>query len=315
MTEYDGGDITNSFNRASPGAASTRALFDPVRDGNRFQVMQVLRDHPDAITWRDRSDDDKTALILAAEHDHADILQQLIDAGANLEAHSSKGSTALMLAAFNGNDNSVDILLDHGADADAVNGNGVTVLMAASWSGSKKTLDRVLEAGVDVDAVDNTGMSALLYAAQNGHQPLVRALAEAGADLAVVSEEGMDLAGAAEASGDAQMMVLAERLKKLPALPKNDRPAKTETSKPATKKKKKKDKDGKAKDKAEEPATEQPAAQQPDKSLKDMVEDMRADAKKAAEQINNPKPDPKLGSSDALKDLNRRLKDAGFGKW
>ncbi|OGM43001.1 hypothetical protein ABOM_009319 [Aspergillus bombycis] len=56
-----------------------------------------------------------TPLILAASHDRIDIIEQLLEAGANTEARNSNHYTALFEAVFMGNPRMVELLLDHKA--------------------------------------------------------------------------------------------------------------------------------------------------------------------------------------------------------
>ena len=58
----------------------------------------------------------QTALILAAECGHADIVELLLEAGAKVDLQANNGQTALAAAAENGHADIVEILLDHNAD-------------------------------------------------------------------------------------------------------------------------------------------------------------------------------------------------------
>ena len=76
-----------------------------------------------------------TALILAAENGHKEIVSALLShGGIDVNAATSKGSTALMSAAYNGHTGIVSALLScEGIDINAVTSNGDTALMSAAY--------------------------------------------------------------------------------------------------------------------------------------------------------------------------------------
>ena len=91
-----------------------------------------------------------TALLLAAHKDRTDIVQALLDKGANVNATDNVkgrrvgmdyfgmdyfGFTALMFAAYNGNSPMFQILLDHGADIKAKDLDGKTAkrIVLGDW--------------------------------------------------------------------------------------------------------------------------------------------------------------------------------------
>jgi ankyrin repeat protein len=53
--------------------------------------------------------------MLAAERGHKEVVELLLESGADVNAKSNIGWTALMLAAFNGHKEIVEILKSYGA--------------------------------------------------------------------------------------------------------------------------------------------------------------------------------------------------------
>ncbi|MGD0784821.1 MAG: ankyrin repeat domain-containing protein [Sedimentisphaerales bacterium] len=76
-------------------------------------------------------------LIQAAKAGDLAAVQKSLDSGANINAkRSSDGTTALIWAALNGRKEVVQLLLDKGADANTASNDGLTALKAAKYAGN-----------------------------------------------------------------------------------------------------------------------------------------------------------------------------------
>ena len=69
-----------------------------------------------------------TPLHFAVDRGEVDIVKQLLDSGAEVNAQDSSGETPLMLAVTCEHLELVRILLEHGADKSVANQDGCTVL-------------------------------------------------------------------------------------------------------------------------------------------------------------------------------------------
>jgi ankyrin repeat protein len=127
--------------------------------------------------------DGTTALHWAAYHDQANIVTQLLAAGAKADLANHYGITPLLLACQNGNEGIVRSLLDAGADANAKQRGGETTLMIASRTGKPGAVKALLEKGAKIDAQDRTGQTALMWAAAEGHAEVIELLIQKGADV------------------------------------------------------------------------------------------------------------------------------------
>lgn len=138
-----------------------------------------------------------------------ELIEMLLQHGADPGQHGINDYTALHLAAANGDLVAVDILLAHGADANeitriddletplevaAVAGHAAIVdrlrpltprldWERASAAGDVGVLDRMLRGGHDIDATDGYGQTALMRAAHAGQRRTVEWLIAHGADL------------------------------------------------------------------------------------------------------------------------------------
>jgi ankyrin repeat protein len=125
----------------------------------------------------------QTALMWAAAERHPSVVRALIEAGADLHAHTRKGFTALHFAVREGDFESTRLLLGAGVNvnirsqpdrADGAQGNGdAKGGRTASGSGAR---------GPAYQATLSAGSTPLLVAAVRGQVPLALFLLEKGAD-------------------------------------------------------------------------------------------------------------------------------------
>ncbi len=122
------------------------------------------------------------ALIQASSGGHSDIVNLLLETGANVHVPSSMHKeTALVIASREGYTEIVRILIEAGTDVDSQNSlYKETALMVASREGHTEIVRLLLEAGADVDLQDNGGRTALMMASKEGHTEIVRMLLESG---------------------------------------------------------------------------------------------------------------------------------------
>jgi uncharacterized protein len=125
--------------------------------------------------------DGTTAVHWAAYHDKADIMTQLLAAGAQADVANHYGITPLLLACQNGSEGLVRALLSAGADANVKQRGGETALMIASRTGRLGAVQALIEKGATLDAQDRTGQTALMWAAAEGHADVIECLCQAGA--------------------------------------------------------------------------------------------------------------------------------------
>ncbi len=128
-----------------------------------------------------------TVLHIAAYHGSAEVVQLLLDAGAELEAKNKDRELTPLHEATGG---AVEALLAAGASPHARTKNGLTPLMRLWGDGAKEKVESLVKAGAKVNEVSEYGYSPIIAAAENATVDGARALVEAGADLKYVASFG-----------------------------------------------------------------------------------------------------------------------------
>ena len=164
VTKYAGGKRkTRSKIQRGGSKDEDIALLKASSDGNIEEVKDLLseernfyRAKVDARTYYN-----DTALIYASENGHIEIVEVLLDNGADVNAYNNYGNTALMMASENGHIEIVEMLLKKGADLDAKNNDGETALKTASEKGHEEVVEMLLDNGADVKTLEEVHKGVL----------------------------------------------------------------------------------------------------------------------------------------------------------
>ena len=144
-----------------------------------------------------------TALHLAVQKKHADVVQVLIDAGADIETKDAEGHSPLHLASDLGELTTVTMLVEAGADVRATDANRLTCLFFAAHCGHTDTVRYLVclpEVDLNQQAIGN--LTALHLAVQEKHSDVVQVLIDAGADIEKKDDEGRSPLHVATISGE-----------------------------------------------------------------------------------------------------------------
>jgi ankyrin repeat protein len=156
-----------------------------------------------------------TPLHTAASRGRCDMMNMLIEGGANIEAQDINGATPLFKAWGNG----LELLLAEGANVYAMNSSSSTPLMNAACRSEVKVVEMLLAHGVDVDTKDNRKFTALTHAVHAGDVKIVDMLLAHKADVDARDRRGFTpLMHLSYSNGiplmQGRLMVIAEMLLK-----------------------------------------------------------------------------------------------------
>ncbi len=102
----------------------------------------------------------QNSLHIAASQDDVARINQLLDAGAVVDATMDGGNTALMVAAKFGKVNACKTLLDRGAKVNQANNEGNTPMMIAVSAGRAKVVQFLMTRKADLSIKNKDGMDA-----------------------------------------------------------------------------------------------------------------------------------------------------------
>lgn len=224
--------LTNRFGGTALIPAADRGHVEIVRE--LLTRTDVDVNHINNLGW--------TALLEAVilgdgGERHQQIVQLLVDHGANINIADKEGvtpleharsrgftviegilvgaartrNTGLITAAEQGVAEAVQSWLSQGADVHAADANGVTALIAAAYRNNLEIAEILIRAGADVNAQDNTQQSAYLIATSEGYLDLLKMTLQAGAD--VHSKDSYNGTGLIRAAERGHVEIIRELLK------------------------------------------------------------------------------------------------------
>jgi ankyrin repeat protein len=147
-----------------------------------FPILSTL--HREETDLNATDGDNLTPLGAAAQVGHREIVQLLLDQGADINARSLwPYGTALQVASANGSESMVQLLLNHGAEVNLSGGHFSNALQAASAVGHESVVQLLLNHGADINLTGGSYGNALQAASAIGHESVVQLLLNHGAEV------------------------------------------------------------------------------------------------------------------------------------
>src|SRR5882672_4938635 len=155
-------------------------LFSAV-DKNCLDLVTELLDHGASVDARDRFG--ARPLSHAARFGHLAMVDLLLARDAPINARNLAGATALFFAAERGHTAIVQRLIERGADVNFVGRSGVSPVSAAAYVGNDSIVEALLARGADERAPDETGKPPIVYAAAGARLDIVTRLLARNIDI------------------------------------------------------------------------------------------------------------------------------------
>ncbi|XP_041477004.1 fibronectin type 3 and ankyrin repeat domains protein 1-like [Lytechinus variegatus] len=155
------------------------------------EMVDLLIEHGADINMQNGSG--KDALMLSCFAGHLDVVRRLLAHGASWEKKDLGGSTALHWAVDGGHKEIVQWAIMDGSKIDEKDSSSewTPLMRCAAMGGNHEIGEILLLAGANVNMKDKDHKTPLMIAALNGHQKLVKVMVEQGADPLVKTEHGM----------------------------------------------------------------------------------------------------------------------------
>lgn len=162
-------------------------ILEAVISGDVDNARKLLSAGADIET---RDEQGATLLMLACHSGNLAIAKALLEAGAQVNASDERGWTPLMKAVYNadmdrGFADVVQVLIDAGADVEKPISYAIRPLMLAAGYGETAVVETLVNAGADVLARNEGGLTALMMVKQKHYVDVINLLHEAERDAGV----------------------------------------------------------------------------------------------------------------------------------
>jgi ankyrin repeat protein len=161
-----------------------KPILKAAYEGDLKKVKEIIENDPNEINVQDSRG--FTPLHLAAGKGHIEIVEFLINHGADIELEIFIGDTPLLVAARyarHGQYETIKTLLEHGAKVNHKDKHGRTALHDAAMYSGKEIINLLISYGADVNARDEHHSTPLHQAAMLTNIEAAKALVEHGADI------------------------------------------------------------------------------------------------------------------------------------
>jgi ankyrin repeat protein len=157
----------------------TNELFEAARKGDFETVKNLLTKYPDMKDVR-RNDG---RILLHVSFNSRELIEYLIENGADIEAKSDGGWTPLHSQAYKGHKDGVEVLLEHGANLEAKHAYGMTPLLNSIRWDRIEVAKLLVDKGANVDGANTLGRTPLIMSAIRGYFEMAKIFLESGADI------------------------------------------------------------------------------------------------------------------------------------
>ncbi len=166
------------------GGCLEKPIHKAAYKGDLKKVKEIIDRDPNEINVQDAQG--FTPLHLASGKGHIEIVEFLLNHGADIESEIFNGDTPLLVAARyarHGQYETIKTLLEHGAKVNHKDKHGRAALHDAAMYSGKEVINLLISYGADVNARDKHQSTPLHQAAMLNNIEAAKALVEHGADI------------------------------------------------------------------------------------------------------------------------------------
>ncbi|GIL92445.1 hypothetical protein Vretimale_6484 [Volvox reticuliferus] len=165
-------------------------LMKAAEVGDVAMVLQLIEQGANTQLSNEK-EDNVTALFLASQKGHLDVVKALLAAGAPINGAKTSGCAPLHTAAMNGHVEILAYLLERGAEKEVSFHDGATPLYVAAEKGKVECLQKLIDAGANKNVkLKKDGHTPLCISVLNHNTECVRALLAGGADKNLGLKDG-----------------------------------------------------------------------------------------------------------------------------
>ena len=150
------------------------SIHDAAGGGYLEKVQSKLEANPGAVNAPDPLG--KTPLFFAITYGKEDMVEYLIERGADVNAHDKTGLTPLHVPPIMSRPACADLLVKAGAEIDAVDEFGDTPLHSGAIHGMTGMIGFLVRRGADIHAKNNKGLTPIDLARKYGQERAVEKL-------------------------------------------------------------------------------------------------------------------------------------------
>ncbi len=193
------GELSQVYEAVQHGANVNGRIGNGNLEGMSMLILALSSKHYDVAEFliengadvnykrqsKSRPDPEKgqTPMWWAATNGSTELIELLLQKGADINISDSHGSTPLCTAASSGKHTTVKLLLENGADIHAMIYDNRKAINLAANIGCSESVKLLIEAGNNPDYCGSSGYTPLMLAAENGNQELIKVLLEKKADV------------------------------------------------------------------------------------------------------------------------------------
>jgi ankyrin repeat protein len=179
----------NGLKADTRGPNIEKSLWRAVGERDNKDLVELLLNKGAEVNAKDP--DGKTPLWIATENGRKGIIQLLLDHGAEVDAKARNGTLLWgEMERGKGYNDLVQPLLDHSAEIDTKTQDGKTPLWGAVEIGLKSVVELLLDHGAEVDTKTQDGKTPLWRAVQTGQKDVVELLLDHGAEVDTKAQDG-----------------------------------------------------------------------------------------------------------------------------